>query len=140
MAREAHRELSFEVPDDWEDKSITAFAPRRDTPIGSSVTITRELNKEGKALRALAASQLATVAKSFPGFELKQTRDGTVGGLAAIVSDFTWQGDTGSLAQRHVLVIFKQWIYAITFTQPKAEADKGIVVFEKILSTVAFPS
>ena len=141
MSRQAHRELSFEVPDDWEDKSISAFAPHhQEGKLGTSVTITREPNAGSRSLRAHVAQQLATVSRALADFDLRETRDATVGGLPAVISDFSFSGETGAIAQRYVLVQFKQWIYSITYTMPKGDIEKSLPAFERVLASVAFPS
>jgi hypothetical protein len=140
MSRQTHRDLTLDVPEDWEDKSMTAFAPRRASPaaIQPSLVVTREPFVGDVSLRAFASQQLATVARSVPEFELTETRDETVGGLPAVVSDFTWQGDTGALAQRHVLVAFGRWVYAITYSRSAWDAGESLPAFDRILSSVAF--
>ena len=140
MAREAHRDLLFEVPDEWEDKSITAFAAPGEpgSPIQRSVVVTREPLPKGTSLRTFAGRQMTNVGKALPGFQLQGSRDEIVGGRPAVTYDFSWEGDSGPLAQRQVLVGVDEKVYCITYSIHRAEVAKAMPAFERLLSTVTF--
>jgi hypothetical protein len=140
MGREAHRDLLFEVPDEWEDKSITAFSSPGEpgSPIQRSVVVTREPLPKGTSLRTFAGRQMTNVGKALPGFQLQGSRDETVGGRPAVTYDFSWEGDSGPLAQRQVLVLVDEQIYCITYSLHRAEVQKAMPAFERLLSTVTF--
>jgi hypothetical protein len=142
MTRRAHGHLSVEVPDDWEDKSIVAFAaPRRPGKVVQpNIVVTRDRLPSGQNLQTYASRQLTVARKQLPHFTLKETRLANVGRQPAVVHRFTWDSDSGPLVQTQLIVAFDESIYSVTTSTPRGEDAKTAEAFDRILSTLDFTS
>ena len=140
MTRQAHCDLSFDVPDEWENKSIVAFAAPRQPGkvIQPNIVVTRDTLPAGQTLQTYATKQLATASKGLPRFALADTRGTTVGGMPAIAYSFTWEGDSGPLAQRQLMIACKEFVYSVTVSVHRGEQAAFNPIFDKILSTIEF--
>ena len=135
------RTADFELPlpAGWSDRTaVTLAAPVASDGYAPNLVVTREPLPKGTSLRTFAGRQMTNVGKALPGFQLQGSRDETVGGRPAVTYDFSWEGDSGPLAQRQVLVAVDDKIYCITYSLHRAEVAKAMPAFERILSTVTF--
>ena len=141
MARQLHKALSFDIPEGWEDRTLTAFAApvRPGKTAQPNVVITQEALPGGQSLRTYATRQLTTLAKGLPEFELEETRDANIAGHPAIDVRFTWQGDKGPLVQRQLMLAHRDVVYNITLSTPRADAAAMASLFDGIVTSLSIP-
>ncbi len=98
----------FQVPDGWEDKSITALSFPKGAPVPSaSVTVTRELMTDPHVtLPGYVDAQLTKLAKTCAAFHLTQRKDSELHGDPSQVLDFTWKTPDGVHVRQQMIVIF----------------------------------
>jgi hypothetical protein len=137
--RHEGKDVAFDVPRDWEDKTVVAFSAPGRAGVAPNVVVTRDALGEGETLRAYADRQLVELAKRLDGFDLHERRDLNLGGHAAIELAFGWQGQTTALEQRLVMAANRaRQVVTLTTTTAKADAKKNDPIFDRILLSVRF--
>ena len=98
----------FQIPDGWEDKSITALSFPKGAPIPSaSVTVTRELLTDPHVtLPSYVETQLMKLAKTCAAFHLTERKDWELNGDPTQVLDFTWKTPDGVHVRQLMVVLF----------------------------------
>ena len=128
----------FQIPDGWEDKSITALSfPRGASVPSASVTVTRELLvNPNETLLAYVDVQLTKLAKTCAAFQLTQRKDWELNGDPAQILDFTWKTPDGIRVRQFMIVSF--WnSQSLVFTYT-ATIDKFVEfqpTFESIIAS-----
>lgn len=139
MPRHDQRDISFDVPRHWEDKTIVAYAAPAAVgqAVAANVVMTRDALQEGESLARYADRQLAEMAKRLDGFELVRRDELTLGGAQAVAIRFGSRGSAGPLEQRLVVVEGRRRaVFCFTATTSKADADQNNPLFDRILSTI----
>jgi hypothetical protein len=141
MPRYEHSDVSFDVPRDWEDRSIVAFAapskPGQTT--AANVVMTRDSLAPHEDIRGYGDRQLVELAKRLENFHLHQRQEITLGGLPAVELRFAWKGQNGPLEQRLVFVAGrKPLVMSFTATMAKSEATRLNPVFDRIFASMKF--
>lgn len=142
MSRYDARDVAFDVPRHWDDKTMVAFSapPRPDQATAPNLVMTRDRLAPGDTLVGYADKQLSELSKRLQGFELMGRSERTLGGQPALSLHFEWVGQAGPLEQRLVIVTGRRrQLYCFTATVAKADAEQLEPLFERILSTVRFP-
>jgi len=138
MAHYEGKEVVFDYPDTWVDKTIAMFGPPPSLKKGSSanVVLTREQPKKGESLKTFAARQMTEMAKKLKNFELIENRDRAVGGAPAVELEFTWAAPSGELLQRMTMVQHGFAILIFTGSAPLTEAAASRPVFDRLIDSV----
>ena len=139
MPRHEQRDISFDVPRHWDDKTITAYAAPAapGQSVAANLVMTRDALRDGETLAHYADRQLAEMAKRLDGFELSRRDDLVIGGAPAVSIRFGSRGDKGPLEQRLVVVEGRRrGVYCFTATTSKADADQNNPLFDRMLSTI----
>ncbi len=136
--RQEHKDISFEIPRDWTDKSIVAYAapPRPGQSTVANVVLTRDTLQAGETVRSYADRQLTELAKRLDSFALTERKESTIGAVPAIEVHFTWRGSSGPLVQRLVMLAKRKTVMSFTATASKAEASALGPVFDRIFQSV----
>jgi len=142
MPRYEHADISFEVPRDWDDKSVGAFAapqaPGQTT--APNVVCTRDKLMPGENLAGYADRNLVELAQRLEKFSLQKRSDITVSELPAIEFRFTWKGGKGLVDQRLVMCATgKRLVLSITSTAPRGTGVDMEAIMNRVLSTVKIP-
>lgn len=143
MPRYEQRDVSFDIPRHWDDKTLVAFAEpptegRQSTP---SLVMTRDALGDAATIGEYADRQLAELAQRLDGFELSKKEVTKIGGLTGVAIHFTSKGQSGPLEQRLVVVLgHRRSIYCFTATAPLADAPQSNPLFDRILGSVRFPA
>jgi hypothetical protein len=133
------KDLAFDLPRDWEDKTVVAFAAPTKTGVAPNVVVTRDALGDGETLAAYADRQLVELAKRLDGFDLHHKKDLVLGGHAAIELSFGWQGQSGPLEQRLVMAANRaRQVSSFTTTTAKVDVRKNDPIFDRILLSVRF--
>ncbi len=133
--------VSFDVPRDWDNKTIIAYA----APVGpgggatANLVMTRDRLRPDEDLLAYADRHVDELAKRLSGFSLIDSHDAEVAGRPAIHVSFQSDADDGALRQRLTMVLLPdRLVAAFTFTAPERDVDQLEPLFERILSSVRF--
>lgn len=146
MPRHEERDVSFDVPRHWDDKSLVAFAaPRQPGQAGQAIAanlvMTRDTLGEKETLGDYADRQLAELARRLDGFELHRREEVSLGGAPAVAIRFGSRASSGPLEQRLVIVEGRRrGVLCFTATTGKADAEQHDPLFDRILGSVRFPA
>jgi hypothetical protein len=143
MPRYESQDVAFDVPRDWEDRSVVAFASPTAASSGPApnVVLTRESLEASDTIASYADRQLVELAKRLEGFELVERRDFALAGLPAVELRFSWHGEATKLTQRMLLVADRRRAaFSVTATSATAEMSRNDATFDRVFSSLRFPS
>lgn len=141
MPRFDNREVAFDSPDGWEDRTIIAFeAPTAAHSHGvypTSITLI-PVEKKPIPLATFATQQVAQLAKLLPKFDLRSQKNVTLGGLPAIELFFNWDLSDGAVTQR--MTIFERGgkIWSFTCSALRGAFEVHAATFERIAQSLKF--
>ncbi|HZF53167.1 MAG TPA: DcrB-related protein, partial [Polyangiaceae bacterium] len=106
MSRYDSRDLAFDVPRHWEDKTLVAFsAPARPgQATAPNLVMTRDMLGPSDTLDGYADRQLSELSKRLQEFELVGRRERTLGGQPAEELHFEWLGQLLALMRKRVFL------------------------------------
>jgi hypothetical protein len=136
------RDVVFDVPDDWHDRTIAAFAAplKPKQMIAPNFVLTRDVVPETEPSSAYADKQLVELAKRLEAFNLSERRDSMVGGLPAVDLIFTWRGSNGVIKQRQTFVATGAGsVLTFVATALVTEFPEMEPAFQAILGSIQFP-
>lgn len=137
-----HRDplVSFDVPRDWESRTVIAYrAPREGDGPAPNVVVTRDRLRDHEDLIGYAERQLASLENEIDGFVLRGHSELSVDGHPAIALAFTSAADGAPLAQRMVMVALPDRLVAtFTMTAPSRHLAQLAPLFERILHSARF--
>jgi hypothetical protein len=139
MPRYQDDTLQFDVPRDWQDRTIVAFAApaQPDQDRTSNLVMTREPLGETENLASYAERHLLGLSERLDGFELVGRESRPVGDRMAMVARFRSGDEDGGLEQLLYMVELPRRVVAsFTLTAPEEDAEQILPLFERILSTV----
>ncbi|WP_437980741.1 DcrB-related protein [Sorangium sp. So ce117] len=139
MPRYENSDVSFDVPRDWEDRSIVAFAasPEPGQASTASVVMTRDALAAGEDLRKYGDRQLMELAKRLEGFQLLARHERAVGDRPGLELRFAWRGQSGPLEQRLLFVAGRRpTVLSFTATLPRDEVERLDPMFDRIFASV----
>ncbi len=142
MARYTYTDLLLDVPDDWQDRSIIAFAgsPAPGQTFAPNIVVTHDRLEKRETINAYADRQLVQLAQRLPGFKLVSRGEVTVGGLPALELRFNWRGENGDLDQHQVFVSpRKRSVLSFVATALKEDFPRVQGAFGAIYASVRFP-
>jgi hypothetical protein len=142
MPRHEGRDITFDVPRHWEDRTLVAFAatPVSGQAVAPNLVMTRDTLGPSDTLQSYADRQLAELAKRLDAFELDGREETTLGGRPAVVIRFRSKASSGELEQRLAIAEgIRRTVYCFTLTTSRADSDQMNPLFDRILSTVRFP-
>jgi hypothetical protein len=142
MPRYEHPDISFDVPPDWEDRSVAAFsapiAPGQKT--GPNVVLTRDKLLPGEDIGAYADRQLAELARRLDKYDLRKREEITFGGLPAVEARFSWKGGGGPVDQRLVMCVTgERLVLSLTSTAPRGTGPEVDPIMDRVLASVKIP-
>jgi hypothetical protein len=146
MPRYEDHDVTFESPDDWEDRSIVAHIGYPDdkgaTP---NVMITREPMKEGETLSEYRDRQIVDLAQQLKDFEIYESRDARVDGNPAISLRYTLDSPEGTIEQTLTMVERalpdgKRMVFSFATSTPATSVSTARKLLEDVLKTVRFGS
>jgi hypothetical protein len=132
------KDLTFEIPEGWADRSVLAFAPapKPKKAASPSFVVTREPIEEGETLRTFAARQLSHMATGLKEFKLRHNRDVDVSGAPAVQYEFSWAAPNGTIVQRITMALHETSVILFTASAPLALASGASELFDRVLASV----
>lgn len=141
MARYQGVDLSFDVPNDWDDKSIVAFsAPAKPGTIVPNVVLTRDKTKPNETLDAYCDRTIVDMAKNLGGFALTSREPRQVGQTPGVEIVFSWNGSSGKQVVQHMLIVVTgpNAVAGLNLTCDQADAKRLSAVSDRIFSSFKF--
>ncbi|MBW2456063.1 MAG: DcrB-related protein [Deltaproteobacteria bacterium] len=141
MARHQDPLASFDVPRDWEDRTVVAYAapPRDDQRATANIVMTRDRMPDDEDLEAYVARQTAGLELRLKGFLLDDKADCTVAERPAVKLSFTSNGPGGPLDQRLIIVaLADRAVASFTLTAPMTEASQCGPLFDRMVASIRF--
>jgi hypothetical protein len=140
MPRHIDPLCSFDVPRDWDNKSIIAFsAPARPGAADSlaNLVITRDRLRDDEDLVGYAERHLDDLERCMDGFRLVGHKEEQLGDRPALTVSFQSKGGDGLLTQRMTLVeLPERLVAAVTCTAPERDLEQMAPLFERILASL----
>ncbi len=139
MPRFDNRDVLFDAPETWEDRSVIAFeAPKPPgAPFATNVTLMRVESKV-ISLSTFATQQIASLAAGLPKFDLVSQRTTTFGGLAALELLYHWEPPAGALTQRITIFERDGKIWSFTASALRTAFEQNLHVFDRIAASLKF--
>ncbi len=141
MARHQDSRVSFDVPRDWEDRTVVAYAapPRDDQRATSNIVVTRDRLPDDEDLEAYVARQAEGLESRLRGYVLKEMEGTTVAERPAVTLSFSSNGPSSKLEQRLTIVALPdRAVASFTLTAPATEAAQVGPLFDRIISSIRF--
>jgi hypothetical protein len=148
MPRHQDKDVSFEAPAEWADRTFVAFTAPPEAAANKesapNIVMTREPMRPGDTLRTHADRQLLELGKQLKDFDLLESRETELAGQAAIVLRYAWVSHFGALEQSMTLVVRPgesgHSVTTFTTTTTPQDAGRARPLFTQILETVRFES
>jgi hypothetical protein len=143
MPRHEDPLVSFDIPRDWENKTIIAYAapPSPGGEIRANLVMTRDRLQAHEDLEDYAERHVDELAKRMRGFALLGSSEAELGGRPAIHVSFSSDTQDGPLVQRLSLVLLpEQQVAAFTLTAPQRDIGQLTPLFDRIMQSVRFAS
>jgi hypothetical protein len=141
MANYHGHDVSFYVPDGWQDRTITAFsAPLKPKQtVTPNIVLTRDSVSEKEPSSTYADKQLVELAKRLEQIDLLSRRDVIIGGFKAVELLFTWHSSNGTLKQQQVFVSTgKGAVLNFVTTALASDFDEVEPAFQAVLKSIRF--
>ncbi|MBI4954317.1 MAG: DcrB-related protein [Myxococcales bacterium] len=142
MPRHDDGEVGFDVPRDWDNRTLVAYAaPQRPgQEQAANLVVSRERLPEGEGLEGYAARQVAELAERLEDFQLLAHGGRELGGQPALSLRFSSKGRDGRFEQTLVLAAVGRRVFAFTMSAPERDVAQVGPLFERMLASVRFPT
>lgn len=111
------QEVDLEVPDTWQDQSITIFKlPAVGSAKEASFIVTRDATQGASAFVDYVDNQMKSAEQQLPAFKLAQRWDMVLYGHAATLVDYSWQHEGREIMLRQVFIERKPAVLITTLT------------------------
>ncbi len=141
MPRHTDPLISFDVPRDWENRSIIVYAaPSEQGHKGAAnVVVSRDRLRDDEELVDYADRHLDDLEASMEGFFLSSSVEEQIGGRTAYTVAFASAGPEGPLAQRLSMVeLGDRWVVCVTLTAEEREIEQLSPLFERIVASITW--
>ncbi len=109
-------EGTFDLPDDWSDRSMNIFTPDESEKPEWNIVISRDALKEGENLEDYLSVQLTEMPKALPRFRVLLQQDIKVSDFPGKKVVATWIGEGGTIRQTQVVLVKNAKSLVFTFT------------------------
>lgn len=109
-------EGTFELPEDWTDRSMNIFTPDESENPEWNIVVSRDKLAEDETLAGYLEKQIAEMPKALPRFRLISDEEVVVNDVPAREVNSTWIGDGGTVRQIQVVFVIKAKSLVFTFT------------------------
>ncbi len=134
-------EFVMNLPDALKDNTVNVFALTSQGPSEFGVVVARDTPEDGEALVTYVERQVRVLSKRAPLFKLLHQEATTVNGKPAILFDYTWLSDAGTMHQRQVAVMSRpSQVISFTATCKDRISAKWDATFREMIDTLRFRS
>lgn len=109
-------EGTFDLPDDWTDRSMNIFTPDESENPEWNIVISRDKLKEGETLEDYVSAQLEEMPKALPRFRLVSEEKVEINNFPGKAVISTWIGDAGTVRQKQIIFVSNAKSLVFTFT------------------------
>ena len=109
-------EGTFDLPDDWSDRSMNIFTPDASEKPEWNIVISRDTLKEGENLDDYLSVQLEEMPKALPRFRVISQEDIRVNDFPGKKVVATWIGEGGTIRQKQIVLVRNAKSLVFTFT------------------------
>lgn len=139
MARHEDRYISFDLPRNWEDRSVVAYAaptePNRSA--NANLVVTRDQLEGDQQLSTYVDEQIAKLKHRLSGFVMRKRHDHAIDDFPASIVEFGSSGSAGPLEQQLIVVQLPERVaLSMTLTAPRPDADQLKPLFDRIASSL----
>ena len=138
MPRYETPEVSFDAPNDWEDKTVVAFsAPPKPGAIVPNVVLTKDKLKAGETLQAYSDRTVVDMVKNLAGFKLIEKEERAIGEVVGVEIKFSWKGSSGKAILQHMVIAQSGGpnVVGLNVTCDLADAKKVEPIAQRILAS-----
>ena len=139
MPRYQDESIQFDLPRDWQDRTIVAFAApaRPGQERTANVVMTREELATSETLSAYVDRHVEQLTERLEGFELVERESRPLAGRSAVLLRIRSGSAPEKFEQRLTLLELPRRVVAtITLTTPAEDAAQMGPLFDRILSTL----
>jgi hypothetical protein len=138
MPRHIDKRISFDVPRDWEDRTMVAYAAAENSDgARANLVVTHTTLPDDHDLQSYARHQLDELADRLDGFVLRNSVNEELAGRPAIVHSFGCEGSEVALEQKLIMTqLPERVVVSVTLTAPRSDAAQLRPLFDRILSTM----
>lgn len=143
MPRFEDETIKFDVPRDWQDRTIVAYAAplRPDQETTANLVMTRQPLRDDDTFESYVDRHLDQVAERMDAFEVLDSEERELGGRPAVSLRVYTRSASGSFEQWLTLIELPERVVAsFTMTAPEQDAEQLQPLFDHILSTIEVPS
>lgn len=130
-------EMSFEIPDDWEDKTVNVFADGMEGKSLFNVVVTRD-DLGGKDVGEVISAELGSLVRTQPQYSVMGKRSTQVGTLPAFESRIRMRTKAAMIYQRQVAVAYHDRVIMFTASSPMKMSGQCDAFLAKMMQTVKF--
>ncbi|MEZ4440447.1 MAG: DcrB-related protein [Polyangiaceae bacterium] len=140
MPRHIDPLIQFDVPRDWENRTIIAYrAPVEGDRRAPNLVVTRDDMLEDDDLMSYAQRQLDELATQLKGFSLLSSKEQEVAGRPALSLAFTSKAQDEILIQRLTMVPLPgRKVVTFTLTTPESEVGRVVPLFQRMVESMTF--
>lgn len=128
-------EASFNIPDEWKDKSVNVFSPTGELPGDFSFVITRGDLGGDQNLASYVEEQLEGLSNTLPEFRLIRKNETAVDNSHAFNTEFTWKAENKSMAQQQTYVMSERVVLVLTATTIEKFSQEHRRIIDNIISS-----
>jgi hypothetical protein len=139
MPRQQYPDLSLDIPRDWQDRTMIAFAATKAVKSSTvpNVVVTRDTLGDSPDLKRYADRQLIELAKRVDGFVPIERRATQLGGQEAVELRFESKGSDEPIVQRLIMTALPSGqVVSLTSTAAKSDAGDLDATFDRICASV----
>lgn len=137
------QDISFQVPDHWQNRSITAFASPLEPgqSVAPNVVLTRDQVVPGQTFRNYADSQIVELARRLDGFNLINRQETQLRNIPAVSLLFSWRGQAGSFTQWQIFFPGTNGVvFSGVATASESDFPRYQQTFAEIFGTLEIPT
>jgi hypothetical protein len=109
-------EGTFDLPDDWTDRSMNIFTPDESENPEWNIVVSRDKLAADVTLTGYLDNQLSEMPKALPRFRLISNEEVVINDVPAREVVSTWIGDGGTVRQKQVVFVINGKSLVFTFT------------------------
>ncbi len=137
------QDIGFQVPDHWQDRSITAFAAPLEPgqSVAPNVVVTRDKVGTGQTFRSYADSQIVELTKRLDAFNLISRQEVAIQNLPAVSLFFSWRGQPGTFTQWQVFFPgTNDIVFSAVATALEKDFPRYQQIFGEVFRTIQIPA
>ena len=140
MPRHQDRVVSFDVPRDWEDRSVIAYrAPSEQSGLATNIVVTRDVLGANEDLLAYAERNVDALAAKVDELEVLDCEEQYVARQLAIVAKLVSGKGEEAVLQRMLFVeLPRRRVVTVTLTARRDDEEQCSPLFDRIVSSVSF--